>query len=442
MPQGLLNPNVTGSLCENKTLVGTFNLSTRFVKAICARLKSSNETDSNERNCELDSHADTVCAGKEFVMFEKPDRYVDVHPYSEEYQPIKDIPITTAATVWTSEIGDSYLLLFHEALFFGDRLDKSLICTNQLRAHGLIVEDVPRQFDRRSTHSIRIPAHEDLMIPLELNGIMSCFATHAPSPDELENLPRVTMTSSAPWKPHSESFADAEENLRTVAGTMTICKVDPNCMAASAVQRMIAAAKSYRESMMNENLDILREGDEDDFYNRLIKTVTVASDDMTGDGLTGHLDKDVYETSDEVKRISALSSGDRRSTLTPELLARRWCISLPKAKQTLSVTTQAGVRNVLTPSERKVRKKAPWLKFPNVKGRWYCDLMKSTVPSIHGDNGATVYTNGQGYDEIYPWKTRGDHPDTLMSLIQDVGIPQTLISDGGKELIYGRARDM
>ena len=279
------------------------------------------------------------------------------------------------------------------------------------------------------------------MIPLELNGIMSCFATHAPSPDELENLPRVTMTSSAPWKPHSESFADAEENLRTVAGTMTICKVDPNCMAASAVPRMIAAAKSYRESMMSENLDILREGDEDDFYNRLIKTVTVASDDMTGDGLTGHLDKDVYETSDEVKRISALSSGDRRSTLTPELLARRWCISLPKAKQTLSVTTQAGVRNVLTPLERKVCKKAPWLKFPNVKGRWYCDLMQSKIKSIHGDNGATVYTNGQGYDEIYPWKTRGDHPDTLMSLIQDVGIPQTLISDGGKELIYGRARD-
>ena len=63
--------------------------------------------------------------------------------------------------------------------------------------------------------------------------------------------------------------------------------------------------------------------------------------------------------------------------------------------------------------------------------------MFSKVLSIHGDNGATVYTNGQGYDVIYPWQTKGDHADTLMSLIQDVGIPQTLISDGGKELIYG-----
>ena len=424
----------------NKTensLVGTIPLSTRFVKAICARIGTSDD-DSNDRNCELDSHADTVCAGKGFVMYEKPNRFVDVHPYSEEYQPLKDIPITTAATVWTHETtGQSYLLLFHEALYFGDRLEKSLICTNQLREHGLTVEDVPRQFNRKSTHSIRVPAH-DLTIPLELSGIISCFATHTPTEDELENLPQVTMTSSATWKPHSESFADAEENIRSIAGTMTICKGDPNCMAASAMPRMIAAAKSYRTSMRNENLDIHRG---DDFYDRLIKTVTVASDDMTGDGLTGHRDPDIYETSAEVKRISSLSSGERRSTITPELLARRWCISLPKAKKTLNVTTQAGVRNVLTPSERKVRKKAPWLKYPNVKGRWFADLMHSQVPSIHGHKGATVYTNGQGFEEIYPWKTKSNHPDTLMSLIQDVGIPQTLVTDGGKELIYGRAQE-
>ena len=449
---GSFNPNekgltkINGKFIQRETTpLGTFPLRKRFVKALIARLKSTNQAPKDDRNCELDSHADTVCAGREFVMFDKPERYVNVYPFAEEYKPLEDIPIATAATVWTSEQGTRYLLLFHEALFFGDRLDKSLICTNQLRAHGLVVEDVPRQFDRRSTHSIRVPDCDDLTIPLELNGIMSCFATYAPTPDEMENLPRVVMTSSARWRPNSKSFADAEENLRIIAGTMTICKGDPNCLAASAVPRMIAAATSYRTLMENNNLDIHRHdnyGEDDDLYHRLIKTVHVASDDMTGDGLSGHIDNDVYTTSEEVKRISAIKSDkDRRSTITPELLSRRWCISLPKAAKTLAVTTQAGVRNVLTPSERKVRKKAPWLKFPNVKGRWYCDLMFSKVPSIHGDNGATVYTNGQGYDVIYPWKTKGDHADTLMSLIQDVGIPQTLISDGGKELIYGRARD-
>ena len=308
--QGILYPNVNGySLSLTKEpLVGTFSISTRFVKAICARLESSEETSPTDLNCELDSHADTVCAGREFVMFEKPDRHVDVHPYSEEYKPLKDIPITTAATVWTSSKGEHFLLLFHEALFFGDRLEKSLICPNQMRAHGLIVEDVPRQFDRTSSHSIRIPAHNDLTIPLELNGIMSCFATHAPTPEELDELPRIDMTSSARWQPHSDSFADAEESIK-VAGTISICKGDPVSMAASSMPRMIAAATSYRDSMQNDNLEIFRE--EDDFYDRLIKTVTVASDDVAGEGMSGHHDKDVYTTSEEVKQLRKKLNGFR-----------------------------------------------------------------------------------------------------------------------------------
>jgi len=436
VPQGNF-PNVNGTLLK-ETLVGTFVISRRFVNAVCARLKSA-DSEPSDLNCELDSHADTVCAGRGFVQFEQPDRFVDVHPYSEEYDPIKNIPITTAATVWTSEKGDSFLLLFPEALFFGDRLKQSLICPNQLRANGLIVHDVPRQFDRNSTHSIRIPDAKNLIIPLELNGIMSCFPTRTPSADELENLPRVMMTSAAAWKPHSNSFADAEESFREIA-MVSIRTGDPNAMAASAAPRMIAAAMKYRTAFCNTELEINRS--EDDLYDRLVSAVQVASDDVDGNGLSGHVDKDVYPYSDEIRKISALKTTESRSTITPELLAKRWCIGLPKASQTLKVTTQAGVRNVLVPSERKVRKKAPWLKFPNVKGRWYLDQMFSKVPSIHGDKGATVYTNGQGYDVIYPWKSKGHHPDTLMSLIHDVGIPQTLISDGAKELIHGRAKEV
>ena len=75
------NPNVTGS-CIHKLEppLGTFSISNCFVKAICSRLNSTEE-ESDHFNCELDSHADTVCAGKEFVMFEKPNRYVEVSPF-------------------------------------------------------------------------------------------------------------------------------------------------------------------------------------------------------------------------------------------------------------------------------------------------------------------------------------------------------------------------
>ena len=58
----------------------------------------------------------------------------------------------------------------NEALFFGDRLSGSLLNPNQLHANGLIVNDVPRQFDARSTHSIHAVTKdgEKIAIPLTL----------------------------------------------------------------------------------------------------------------------------------------------------------------------------------------------------------------------------------------------------------------------------------
>ena len=65
--------------------------------------------------------------------------------------------------------------------------------------------------------------------------------------------------------------------------------------------------------------------------------------------------------------------------------------------------------------------------------------MFSKVKSLHGETGGSIFTNGQGYDKFYPCKTKGDHPDALMRFIHDVGVPQTLVTDGAKELTDGQA---
>ena len=46
-----------------------------------------------------------------------------------------------------------------------------------------------------------------------------------------------------------------------------------------------------------------------------------------------------------------------------------------------------------------------------------------------------------GYDRVYTWKSKKEHPDTIMDFIQDVGVPQILISDGAKEETLGRAHE-
>ena len=81
-------------------------------------------------------------------MIAEPHCYISVHLFLEEYKLIKDIPIASTATVWTDDDNQSYLLVFHEALFFGTRMSSLLLCLNQLHANGLTVQDVPKQFDQ------------------------------------------------------------------------------------------------------------------------------------------------------------------------------------------------------------------------------------------------------------------------------------------------------
>ena len=106
---------------------------------------------------ELDSHADTCCGGKDTVILELTGEKVNVKPFSENYTAMEGIPVATVGTAYETNWGEVVILVIHEALYFGDALSHSLWCPNQLRAHGLVVKDTPKQFDKESTHAIYLP---------------------------------------------------------------------------------------------------------------------------------------------------------------------------------------------------------------------------------------------------------------------------------------------
>ena len=373
---------------------------------------------------------------------------VAVSGFSDEMKPVKGIPVGPCGTVWTDHEGVESLLVFNEALYFGDRMSHSLLCPNQMRSHGVLVDDIPRQFSPESSHSIQIP--EGPLIPLTIRGVVSGFQSYPPTAAQLHTLPRYDMTSSAPWDPHSKDLAKAEEKYplaktATVAAASkvtqapslgtTFARIDHS---AANLSRVVSSVTSYQR-MMAPPLEL---SSDEDIYDRLVSCVRVAADDVPGDGLKGHLDQDVYPDGDKRREISSMSTSERASTITPEILSRRWFIGHETAVRTLRVTTQSGVRNVLLPSERKVRKKAPWLKFPSIKGKIYSDQMFSQLASIHGEKGGSIFTNGLGFDAFYPWKNKGQHHEAIMSFIHEVGVPQTLVSDGAKEMIGGRSKDV
>ena len=106
----------------------------------------------------LDSHADTCCGGSNTVALVLTGEKVNVFPFSDNLPAVQEVPIATVLMIWESpKTGELWMLVIHEALYFGNRLKESLLCPNQLRAAGVLVEDAPIQFHSKSTHSLTVP---------------------------------------------------------------------------------------------------------------------------------------------------------------------------------------------------------------------------------------------------------------------------------------------
>jgi hypothetical protein len=274
------------------------------------------------------------------------------------------------------------------------------------------VNDVPRQFDPSSSFSIVDPA-QDLEIELSVHGVEAGFTSCKPTVQEMELYPHYELASKSIWGPNDGSLAEAES-------------------------RVVKAAFQERTS----ECATIRNDDNADLYDHVIGSVTVAAENSIGDGLDGNEDEEVYKRCPEVREISALSTEERRWVITPEILSQQWGIGLDTANKTLRATTQAGVRNVLAPTERKVCQRLDHLKFPTLSGRIFTDTMISKRSSIRQFKAAQVFTDGSGFDHFYPIDTKGDAHEALLDHIKEVAIPQTLVSDGSKEQQLGKFKDM
>jgi hypothetical protein len=105
--------------------------------------------------------------------------------------------------------GDVFVLYIHEALYFGDRMSHTLLCSNQLRATGWKVQDMPKQFNAELAHAIINPTGT-LQMPLKMSGVISYLPMRRPTDEELETCISYDLTSDVPWEPYSLSFQELE----------------------------------------------------------------------------------------------------------------------------------------------------------------------------------------------------------------------------------------
>ena len=83
----------------------------------------------------------------------------------------------------------------------------------------------------------------------------------------------------------------------------------------------------------------------------------------------------------------------RRSAVTAEQLAKRWNIGIESAKNTLSVTTQRGIRQAVHPMTRRYCTDLLQNKYWRLNQTWYTDTMFLTHQSIKNETCSQVFTN-------------------------------------------------
>jgi len=343
-----------------------------------------------------------------------------------------------------------------------------LLNPNQLRLNGVEVFDTPRQFDPNSPHAI---VAEGLNIPLDMLGVCSGFESRKPTDRELEEFPHIDLTSDMEWDPSSDFLARREEeaaqrrhvkrvrwDTATVqeaeadlplqrkqkldeSEAMVATTLDPyqTRMAAECNQaRHVQAVNSYQSYDRIDPWDLLGQEVEtvEQLPSRAISSVIVGEPLSENQMDTPQrFDIGGVYRHEDIREISRVTTGNTRTyNLTPEELTRKWGCSLTTAKQTLKVTTQRGIRNVLAPGERRVHYKSNHLNFPNLNAVFYTDTAKARVKSVRQYLYAQIWTDGQGYDRFHPILRKSDAHHSLKTFVNEDGIPKQIITDGAKEL--------
>ena len=110
------------------------------------------------------------------------------------------MPIVSGATTVTDSItGNSFIMVINEALYYGKKLDHSLIIPNQLRCYETMVWD--NHFDPYRDPYIK--TGNSNKIYLTPDGTKIGFRSHVPTDKELRKLPHIEVTSGSEWNPNT-----------------------------------------------------------------------------------------------------------------------------------------------------------------------------------------------------------------------------------------------
>ena len=192
---------ILGRVMKRKGESQIYKISTsncRFVRQV-KRLKVGEDRFTDPLPCEIDNHADTTCFGR-VISFTS--EVCSVSPFFSEYDSVTDVPICTAALAVELESGETIILEFGQGLWFGERMEHSLINPNQCRSYGIRVCDDPTDEYRK----IGMELSGDYVVPFQMKGSTCYFQSRSPSLSEIETCRTFRVSNTDSWDPTTEIF--------------------------------------------------------------------------------------------------------------------------------------------------------------------------------------------------------------------------------------------
>ena len=317
----------------------------------------------------LDSHADISCAGRDaHILAQTEGRTCTVHPFNDSYDPMTGIKIVNVLYKYENTEGDQYILEVNQCLDFSDTMVHSILCTNQVRHTGIIVNDVPKVCDPTSSQDIRVDDGETVM-PLEMNGPIPYLPISKPSINDIEYLPRIKMTADdIDWDPH----------------------------------RIFNQPHLSEYKYLEQDFDIS--------YN------------IQGVGI---LRRVIQTHNTRVAAISHLYNGK----FNANDLANLWGIGINAASKTLKSTTQLSTRHLNGKMHRRVRTRMHQRRYKQLWGhlsRFSSDTFKAKVKSLRGNIYFQLFCNNGAFTKIYSMKEKGESHLALNRFLHEIGIPSEL----------------
>ena len=322
----------------------------------------------------LDSHADVSCIGRHGRVLETLEgQYCTVYPFNESYSPMQRVETVNAAFAVDTEAGPTYILKVNQALNFTSTMTNSLLCTNQARANGLVIDDIPPAFDRlgKSTFSI-YDLDKQIRLPLQNKGPIPHLNVRYPTDDDLERCEQIELTSEFDmWDPNGEDCGEAH-SLAVIDG------LDDGCEGDFDSKLMYSCISSLRRDYASD----------------------VSPDDLS--------------------RLWNISLKDAELTL--------------RATTSNSIRLNEGrlSRRYKTEAHQKQYKQ-----LGGYLSQFYSDTFFAGTKSVRGNTCVQLFANKGGFVKSYPLTEKSQACSALRRFLHEVGIPSSLMTDNALELAQG-----